>query len=62
MTPEGTKTNGVRPLEDIPAQTITENGFWTLETNLYFSGIREVVEDNTQWLKPELVENEHFDR
>ena len=46
LTPEGTKISGARHFWDIPAQTIIESGFWTLVTNLYFSGIKEAVEDN----------------
>ena len=45
LTPEGTKTKGVRPSAEIPAQTMTELGFCTLFTNLYSSGIEDTVRD-----------------
>ena len=35
FTPAGTNISGVRPTADIPAQTITESGFWTRGT--YFN-------------------------
>ena len=43
FTPEGTKIRGVRPTADIPAHTITDDGFCARLTKRCCSGILEDV-------------------